>query len=312
MAVLTRITDFIPSTLIKSQEVDDELNQLVNLLSGVSTTKDTLLKFSDGTNPVLRVDQLGAGVIQQWLQNGTVKSRINNDGSVFTPAVFDTNGNEVLKFTGVGSAVNEATISNAATGGAPSIAATGGDTDINLSLAGKGTGRVVIKGYPYTLQVDTSVVGNVGGGQDNLQSYTVPINSLAANGDYIEGVASGNFAANNNDKNVQFSVGGTAIITMGVADLDSAIGWNMPYRIVRLSTTSVLVSAEIICNALGVDSTAAVISTFNAGSYQESRNVTVTGLANLTSNTLLLQFTGQGTSNDDVIQNLNIVKLVQR
>jgi hypothetical protein len=57
------------------------LNQLVNLLSGVSTNKDTLLKYSHATDPVLRVDQLGAGVIQQWLQNGTVKARINNDGS---------------------------------------------------------------------------------------------------------------------------------------------------------------------------------------------------------------------------------------
>lgn len=80
MAVLVRITDFVPSTLIKSQEMDDELNQLVNLLSGVSTSKDTLLKFSDGSNPVLRVDQLGAGVIQQWLQNGSVKAIMKGSG----------------------------------------------------------------------------------------------------------------------------------------------------------------------------------------------------------------------------------------
>jgi hypothetical protein len=83
MSVLVRITDFVPSTLIKSQEMDDELNQLVNLLSGASTTKDTLLKFLDGTNPVLRVDQLGAGVIQQWLQNGAVKTVIDNSGFLY-------------------------------------------------------------------------------------------------------------------------------------------------------------------------------------------------------------------------------------
>jgi hypothetical protein len=94
MAVLTRVTDFIPNTLIKSQEVDDEFNQLVNLLSGVSTNKDTLLKFSDATNPVLRVDQLGAGPIQRWLQNGVQKALVNNDGSfnIGTPGASPTAG----------------------------------------------------------------------------------------------------------------------------------------------------------------------------------------------------------------------------
>lgn len=86
MSVLVRITDFVPSTLIKSQEVDDELNQIVNLLSGVSTNKDTLLKFSDGSNPVLRVDQLGAGLIQQWLNNGTSRATLSALGKLLLPA----------------------------------------------------------------------------------------------------------------------------------------------------------------------------------------------------------------------------------
>src|SRR5215813_10502981 len=86
MAVLVRITDFVPSTLIKSQEMDDELNQLVNLLSGVSTNKETLLKFSDGTNPPLRVDQLGAGTIQEWLNNGTVRASMSALGKFLLPA----------------------------------------------------------------------------------------------------------------------------------------------------------------------------------------------------------------------------------
>src|SRR5262245_49851208 len=86
MSLLFRITDFVPSTLIKSQEMDDELNQLVNLLSGVSTNKDTLLKFSDGSNPVLRVDQLGAGLIQQWLNNGTSRASLSALGKLLLPA----------------------------------------------------------------------------------------------------------------------------------------------------------------------------------------------------------------------------------
>lgn len=57
-------------------------------------------------------------------------------------ALNDTNNNEWIKVTATGSAVNEVTIANAATGNAPTISATGDDTNIDLKLAGKGTGMV--------------------------------------------------------------------------------------------------------------------------------------------------------------------------
>lgn len=86
MAVLARVTDFVPNTLIQSQQVDDELNQLVNLLSGVSTNKDALIKYTHATDPVLRVDQLGAGLIQQWLNNGTARASMSALGKFLLPA----------------------------------------------------------------------------------------------------------------------------------------------------------------------------------------------------------------------------------
>jgi hypothetical protein len=57
--------------------------------------------------------------------------------------VIDTNGNELLKLTATASAVNELTLANAATGGAPAFSATGGDTNIGIALTPKGTGGVV-------------------------------------------------------------------------------------------------------------------------------------------------------------------------
>ena len=55
----------------------------------------------------------------------------------------DGNGNEVL-IGGVATAaaVNEVTVTNAATGNPPSIAATGGDSNINVKIVPKGTGTV--------------------------------------------------------------------------------------------------------------------------------------------------------------------------
>jgi len=57
--------------------------------------------------------------------------------------VIDTNGNELLKVTATASAVNELTLANAATGNAPALSATGGDTNIGIALTPKGTGGVV-------------------------------------------------------------------------------------------------------------------------------------------------------------------------
>jgi len=60
-------------------------------------------------------------------------------------SIADANGNQLILFPAtVASAVNEITISNATFFGAPSISATGDDTNINLSLNAKGTGRVTV------------------------------------------------------------------------------------------------------------------------------------------------------------------------
>ena len=58
----------------------------------------------------------------------------------------DENGNEQIIFQTTGSAVNQIDITNAATGSGPSIAATGDDTNINLTLTPKGSGKVIIDG----------------------------------------------------------------------------------------------------------------------------------------------------------------------
>jgi len=57
--------------------------------------------------------------------------------------ISDTNGNELLKVTATASAVNELTLANAATGNNPVLSATGGDTNIGITLTPKGTGGVV-------------------------------------------------------------------------------------------------------------------------------------------------------------------------
>lgn len=87
----------------------------------------------------------------------------------------DANGNESVVFTSSASAVNYIDIGNAATGLAPSILATGSDTDVFLYLLGQGTGGVIIASSAYenilaTTAVSTAVnwleIENAATGQD--------------------------------------------------------------------------------------------------------------------------------------------------
>ena len=56
--------------------------------------------------------------------------------------ILDTNGAELLNVTATGSAVNELTLANAASGAAPIISSTGNDTNIGITLTPKGSGAV--------------------------------------------------------------------------------------------------------------------------------------------------------------------------
>ena len=67
-------------------------------------------------------------------------------------SILDTNGAELMLLTATGSAVNEITLANAATGNAPSITASG-ETNVSLNLVPKGTG---------TLQYNGSEISTVG------------------------------------------------------------------------------------------------------------------------------------------------------
>jgi hypothetical protein len=144
-ATIARFTTFVPATPILSGDMNSELNALVNLLAGNSSGLKAVFKVSDAGDPPLEVNQLGVGPIQKWFQAGVEKARIRNDGSIRTPGVYDSNDNEELLFVATASAVNELTLTNAATTGRPKLSATGGDANIGIDLIPKGTGVVKIQ-----------------------------------------------------------------------------------------------------------------------------------------------------------------------
>ena len=94
---------------------------------------------NDGTNPDIYTLPAGSGDVTltgtQTLTNKTLTSpKIGTN-------ILDTSGNELINLTATGSAVNEITLANAASGNAPSITASG-ETNVSLNLVPKGSGTL--------------------------------------------------------------------------------------------------------------------------------------------------------------------------
>lgn len=216
MAVIQRITDFIPNTLIVSQEVDDEFNQLVNLLSGVSDDNDSIFRYNHASDPVLSVDQLGAGKIQSWLQNGSEKANITNAGALTSVGVTSTG--QIL--TSFNNATNPALNVNQIGAGLIQRWQNNGTDRATLSALGKFLLPAGIGATPSTDQisnfgtyfVDATARATIANTTEtDLSSKTVAANTFAADGDFMIGFAEIAYAANANTKRYRLYFGGNVI-----------------------------------------------------------------------------------------------------
>ena len=111
-----------------------------------TTDKGYKLLYLDGvgTNTgVIEIPLATAGTVTetgtQTLTNKTLTS------PKIGTSILDTNGNELALLTATGSAVNEFTIANGASGNAPRLS-TSGESNVDLDLLAKGTGLVTVRG----------------------------------------------------------------------------------------------------------------------------------------------------------------------
>lgn len=153
----------------------------------------------------------------QTLTNKTLTApKIANGGFIA-----DANGNEELIFATTLSAVNEITVTNAITGSAPSISASGDDDNIDLVLSAKGTGKVKIGTSDASNEIVTI------GGTQTLSNKTLSAPKIVNNG-YI-GDANGN-------ELVLFNTTASAVNYLKIAN--SAVG-NSPSLAVDGSDTNI-------------------------------------------------------------------------
>lgn len=149
-----------------------------------STISDALALTNPNTNPIV-LDSRGeatvvvSGATMLVLKDSSLNviwSIDNVDQS--STDIFDANGNELLKFVTTANAVNEITITNAATTNSPVIAASGGDTNVALSISSKGSGALNLDGGV------TGVVniGTISTGDINLKRNTVVTGTVSISG----------------------------------------------------------------------------------------------------------------------------------
>ena len=126
-----------------------------------ATNKGTAIVFAaanDGTNPDIIQIQTGGDVVDDTSPQLGGDLDTNSFNIAFDDAhgINDENGNEQIVFQTTSSAVNQLDITNAATGNAPSIQATGGDSNINLKVGPKGTGLLEVLGAtnPGSIQLN--------------------------------------------------------------------------------------------------------------------------------------------------------------
>jgi hypothetical protein len=149
-AINVVVPDGIEKTYVIENATSGAYTVTVKTSSGTGVTwsatdKGIKMVYSDGTNVVdtafTEVSSDYTPTLSGILDTNGNDIVVDNGG-----AIEDDSNNEYIKFVKTATAVNEVTITNQATGSAPSIAATGDDTNIDFNLTPKGIGRVTLNG----------------------------------------------------------------------------------------------------------------------------------------------------------------------
>jgi hypothetical protein len=145
------------------------------------------------------------------------------------------------------------------------------------------------------LHTSTGSVGNVGGGEDNLKSFTIPAGLLTVAGDFIEFKATGHAANTLGTKVIKFYIGATAVATI-TCPQSTLLSWVSEGTIIREDATTVHAHVRLF----DANGTTGVLGTQWAEFHLD---VTV----DLTQS-VVMKFTGTATADDDATQDVFLIK----
>jgi hypothetical protein len=143
------VDNLIPNDL----NIIDENGNFLLTFTGVPNAVNyfNITNASTGTPPIFQADGTDAAIDMAIRAKGAGDILLGGPSSTGvvlenSQPIRDEHGRELIAFSATTGAVNEITITNAITGTAPTIAATGDDTNIDLNISAKGTGTVNING----------------------------------------------------------------------------------------------------------------------------------------------------------------------
>lgn len=235
--------------------------------------------------------------------------------------IADSNGNEQIKFTTTASAVNEISITNAATGNAPLISASGGDSSVSLTIAPKGLNAnlnlSVADGISLKLLANggETVDRYIGiyGGRDGYYSPTIGVDGTGTNIDLnldAKGtgtvLSSDGLVSKSSTKGIGYSTGAGGAVTQatsrttgvtlnkvcGAITLVSAAGSTTPASFTVTNSTVVATDTIILSQKSGTDKYSLDVTAVGSGSFEITFN------------------TKSGTTTEQPVFNFSVIKSV--
>lgn len=152
------------------------------------------------------------------------------------------------------------------------------------------------------LNVNVTAVGNVGAGEDNLMSYALPANVLSANGKLIRITAMGDFLTSANTKRLRIKFGATTIYDSTAKYNDSTNRtWCAQFYVVRTGASAELAWGQVTIYDDANDTISAA-SDVMTGEPSTPAGDTTTALT--------IQFTGEATADNEVVQRFLMVEVL--
>ena len=167
-----------------------------------TTDKGTKIIYAaadDGTNPNIVDIGMGTGDGDVTLTGTQTLTNKTLTSPAIGTSILDTNGLQLANVTATGSAVNEFTIANAAAGAGPTLSATGDETNVDINVTPKGSGKIALDGIKWPNadgiadQILTtngsgvlSFVDNSGGTSWQAVHTAATLTAVAGNGYFID------------------------------------------------------------------------------------------------------------------------------
>lgn len=150
------------------------------------------------------------------------------------------------------------------------------------------------------LSVATTAVGTVGSAETDLMTYSLAANTLNVIGRTIRITATFTYGATANAKDIRFYIGATSFLLMNATTINTGRGW-ATVTVTRTGANTQDISALLTSSIVG--------SQF--GTNTEDIGI-LAGSATTETDTgaLILKFTGRGTANNDVTQELMLVEVL--